>query len=56
MIGWSGRRKTLTILAFIAPDCCLGVLIFNVYPISSTFSSPSPTATNSTPILIARRC
>ncbi len=32
MIGWSGRRKTLTILAFIGP-MLLGLLIFNVYPI-----------------------
>ncbi len=32
MIGWSGTRKTLTILAFIAP-MLIGLLIFNVYPI-----------------------
>lgn len=32
MIGWSGRRKTLTILAFIGP-MLIGLLIFNVYPI-----------------------
>ena len=31
MIGWSGRRKTLTILAFILPTL-LGVLVFSVYP------------------------
>ncbi len=35
MIGWSGRRKTLTILAFIGP-MLLGLLIFNVYPIVFT--------------------
>lgn len=32
MINWSGRRKTLMILLFIAP-MLLGLLIFNVYPI-----------------------
>ena len=32
MIGWSGRRKALTILAFIGP-MLFGLLIFNVYPI-----------------------
>jgi arabinogalactan oligomer/maltooligosaccharide transport system permease protein len=32
MIGWSGRRKALTILLFIAPTI-LGVLLFSVYPI-----------------------
>ncbi|MFN2228031.1 MAG: sugar ABC transporter permease, partial [Anaerolineae bacterium] len=31
MIGWSGRRKTLTILAFILPTL-LGILVFSVYP------------------------
>jgi arabinogalactan oligomer/maltooligosaccharide transport system permease protein len=31
MIGWSGRRKTLTILAFILPTF-LGILVFSVYP------------------------
>ena len=31
MIGWSGRRKTLTILAFILPTL-IGVLVFSVYP------------------------
>jgi len=31
MIGWSGRRKTLTILAFILPTL-LGVIVFSVYP------------------------
>ncbi|HSJ56335.1 MAG TPA: sugar ABC transporter permease [Anaerolineae bacterium] len=31
MIGWSGRRKTLTILAFILPTL-LGVVVFSVYP------------------------
>lgn len=31
MIGWSGRRKTLTVLAFILPTL-LGVLVFSVYP------------------------
>jgi arabinogalactan oligomer / maltooligosaccharide transport system permease protein len=32
MVSWSGRRKTLTILAFIGPTL-IGVLIFNIYPI-----------------------
>ena len=32
MVGWSGRRKALTVLAFILPTI-LGILIFNVYPI-----------------------
>lgn len=32
MVGWSGRRKALTILAFILPTI-LGLLIFNVYPL-----------------------
>jgi arabinogalactan oligomer/maltooligosaccharide transport system permease protein len=32
MIGWSGRRKTLTILLFIAPTL-LGLLIFSVFPL-----------------------
>jgi arabinogalactan oligomer/maltooligosaccharide transport system permease protein len=32
MIGWSGRRKALTILMFIAPTL-IGVFIFSVYPI-----------------------
>ena len=32
MIGWSGRRKTLTILLFIAPTL-LGILIFSIFPI-----------------------
>jgi arabinogalactan oligomer/maltooligosaccharide transport system permease protein len=31
MIGWSGTRKTLTILAFILPTL-LGLLMFNIYP------------------------
>jgi arabinogalactan oligomer/maltooligosaccharide transport system permease protein len=31
MIGWSGRRKTLTILAFILPTL-LGILVFSIYP------------------------
>lgn len=31
MVGWSGRRKTLTILAFILPTI-LGVMLFNIYP------------------------
>lgn len=31
MIGWSGRRKTLTILAFILPTI-LGIVVFSVYP------------------------
>ena len=31
MIGWSGRRKTLTILAFIVPTL-LGVVVFSVFP------------------------
>jgi len=32
MVGWSGRRKALTILLFIAPTL-IGILIFSVYPI-----------------------
>ena len=31
MVGWSGRRKALTILLFILPTI-LGLIIFNVYP------------------------
>lgn len=33
MVGWSGRRKALTILAFTFP-ALLGILIFSVYPIT----------------------
>ncbi|MCL5998792.1 MAG: sugar ABC transporter permease [Chloroflexi bacterium] len=32
MAGWSGRRKTLTILLFLLPTI-LAVLVFNVYPL-----------------------
>ncbi|MDE3088465.1 MAG: sugar ABC transporter permease [Chloroflexota bacterium] len=32
MVGWSGRRRTLTILLFIMPTV-LGILAFSVYPI-----------------------
>ncbi len=32
MVGWSGRRKALLILAFIAPTL-IGILILNIYPI-----------------------
>jgi arabinogalactan oligomer/maltooligosaccharide transport system permease protein len=32
MISWSGRRKALTIIAFIAPTL-IGILLFNIYPI-----------------------
>lgn len=32
MVGWSGRRKALTILLFISPTI-IGILIFNIYPI-----------------------
>jgi arabinogalactan oligomer/maltooligosaccharide transport system permease protein len=39
MIGWSGRRKTLTILAFILPTL-LAITIFSIYPlIFNTFIS-----------------
>ena len=39
MIGWSGSRKTLTVLLFIIPTI-LGILIFNVYPmILTTYTS-----------------
>jgi arabinogalactan oligomer/maltooligosaccharide transport system permease protein len=39
MVGWSGRRKTLTILAFILPTL-LAITIFSVYPfIFNTFIS-----------------
>jgi arabinogalactan oligomer/maltooligosaccharide transport system permease protein len=31
MIGWSGRRKALTLLAFVVPTL-LAILIFSVYP------------------------
>jgi arabinogalactan oligomer/maltooligosaccharide transport system permease protein len=31
MIGWSGRRKTLTILAFVLPTI-LAISVFSVYP------------------------
>lgn len=31
MVGWSGRRKTLTILLFIGPTL-LGLLLFSVFP------------------------
>lgn len=32
MIGWSGRRKVLTILLFIAPTL-IGLLIFSIFPL-----------------------
>lgn len=32
MVGWSGRRTTLTILLFLAPTI-IGLLMFNIYPI-----------------------
>ncbi len=32
MVGWSGRRKTLTILLFIAPTL-LGIAVFSLYPL-----------------------
>jgi arabinogalactan oligomer/maltooligosaccharide transport system permease protein len=32
MIAWSGRRKALTVLAFVAPTI-IGILLFNIYPI-----------------------
>ena len=32
MISWSGRKKALTIIAFIAPTL-IGILLFNIYPI-----------------------
>jgi len=32
MVSWSGRKKALTIIAFIAPTL-IGILMFNVYPI-----------------------
>jgi arabinogalactan oligomer/maltooligosaccharide transport system permease protein len=32
MVGWSGRRMTLTVLLFLAPTI-IGLIIFNVYPI-----------------------
>ncbi|MBN2146026.1 MAG: sugar ABC transporter permease [Anaerolineales bacterium] len=32
MVSWSGRRKALTILLFIAPTM-IGILLFNIYPI-----------------------
>ena len=33
MIAWSGRKKALMILAFIGPTL-LGILVFNIYPIT----------------------
>lgn len=33
MIAWSGRKKALMVLAFIGPTL-LGILIFNIYPIT----------------------
>jgi len=39
MIGWSGRRKALTIALFIGPTV-IGVLLFNVFPtLLSTYTS-----------------
>jgi len=39
MVGWSGRRKALTILAFTLPTI-LGLLIFNIYPlVLNTYTS-----------------
>ncbi len=32
MVGWTGRRKALTILLFVGPTI-LGILIFSIYPI-----------------------
>ena len=32
MIGWSGRRKALTVLLFVGPTL-LGILLLNVFPI-----------------------
>lgn len=32
MVGWSGRRKTLTILLFVAPTL-LGIAVFSLYPL-----------------------
>jgi arabinogalactan oligomer/maltooligosaccharide transport system permease protein len=32
MVAWSGRRRTLTILAFVAPTL-IGILLFSIYPI-----------------------
>jgi arabinogalactan oligomer/maltooligosaccharide transport system permease protein len=55
MIGWSGRRKALTVLAFIAPTL-LGILVFSIYPfVFNTFISltdrgkfhPNPDCQNS---------
>lgn len=33
MVGWSGRRKTLTILLFVAPTL-IGLLIFSIFPLA----------------------
>lgn len=55
MVGWSGRRKTLTILLFIAPTL-LGIAVFSLYPlVLNIFISltdrgkfhPNPDCTNS---------
>ncbi len=32
MVSWSGRKKALTIIAFIAPTL-IGIVMFNIYPI-----------------------
>lgn len=32
MVGWSGRRLTLTVLAFVAPTL-LGIAVFSIYPL-----------------------
>lgn len=54
MVGWSGRRKALTILAFIGP-MLLALLVFSIYPfIFNVFISltnrgtyhPNPDCTN----------
>jgi arabinogalactan oligomer/maltooligosaccharide transport system permease protein len=39
MVGWSGRRKTWTILLFVAPTL-IGITVFSIYPlILNTFIS-----------------
>jgi arabinogalactan oligomer/maltooligosaccharide transport system permease protein len=54
MVGWSGRRKTLTILLFVAPTL-IGITVFSIYPLLlNTFISltdrgkfhPNPDCTN----------
>lgn len=64
MISWSGRRKALTILAFIGPTL-IGILLLNIYPIIyNTFISftnrnqfhPTPDCTETLTSIIEPSC